>query len=101
MGPQVKKAVTISVLDNLKSADILDQTEGQIKSGEEFFTRQAHFEYQKRKQCKKTSPKQNMQSGRPYSGNDRDIRTQYKRSNDTYAKRYTVPTSNRFEHLNC
>ena len=48
-GPSGRKAYTISVRDILKSADIVEQTDGQILSGQEFFRNLCQFQYQKKK----------------------------------------------------
>ena len=87
-GPSWEKAFTISVLNILKSAGILDQTHGQMKSGKDFFCKHAQFEYQKRKRL-----------GKQIHHQIRDIRSQNsQRSHNQQG--YTVPTFNRFDHLN-
>ena len=97
-GPSGKKAYTISVLDILKSADILDQTGGQILSGKDFYQKLVQGQYQAGKHSTHKAP---IKRAHPDSANDRDIRPQrYHKVKDTYEQRYTVPTSNLFEHLN-
>jgi hypothetical protein len=103
-GPSGRKAYTISVLDILKSADILDQTDGQMTSGKDYYSKHLQFQYQKRKHngYYGYSKKPNLNRATPNSENDRDIRPQsYHRGQNTYEHmRYSVPTSNMFEHLN-
>ena len=101
-GPSGQKAYTISVLDILKSADILDQTDAQIQSGQEFFRKNCNFEYQKKNRSKNNNQRRNHGTARiPDSDNVRDIRPKRNhRGKDTPAQRYTVPTSNIFDHLN-
>ena len=95
-GPSGKKAYTISVIDILKSADILDQTDGQILSGQEFYKKLWQFQYQKKKHNRR-GQNSNMNRARPASANDKDTRHN---SNFRRQDRYSVPTSNLFEHLN-
>ena len=89
-GPSGRKAYTVSILNILKSANILELTNDQ--SALEFYRNQLQFQYQKRKS-------QRHPTGRrqPNSTNDRDIR---QNRNNTYTQRYTVQTSNLYEHLN-
>ena len=48
-GPSGTKAYTVSVLNILKENDMVDHTEGQIKSGQDFYSNLLQFQYQKRK----------------------------------------------------
>ena len=94
-GPSGKKAYTISVLDILSTADITDSTTGH--TGQDFYSRRVQFQYQKQKH-NRSSHRVNTKRTNLHSDNDRDVRQQkYKRVQN----RYTVPTSNMFEHLNC
>jgi hypothetical protein len=99
-GPSGKKAYTISVLDILRNAGIV-QMNGQTATN--FFRNQLKFEHQKRK----TSKQSRASRVQPVSANDRDIRQnnqkkQYRQTEtqNYNGQRYSVPTSNRFEHLN-
>ena len=98
-GPSGRKAYTISVLDIMKSAELLDNNDGQIQSGQEYYKHLLQFKYQKGKRSQK-----HRDSDRRVKDtvNDRDVRKPgYSKSKDTYGQRYTVPTSNFFDHLNC
>ena len=99
-GPSGMKAYTISVLNILKSANILEQTDGQIMTGQDYFSKFTQFQYQKRKNFRYTRKPQHSRA-KPDSLNDREMRSkENQRNQDTYEQRYTVPTSNIFEHLN-
>ena len=99
-GPSGRKAYTISVLDILKSADILDQTDGQMLSGKSFYSNLVQVQYQKGRHTRHNY-KSSMDRAQPDSANDRDIRPQrYHKVKVTYGERYSMPTSNLFEHLN-
>ena len=100
-GPSGKKAYTVSVLDILKNAGTV-QMNGQTAT--KFFRSQLKFEHQKRK----TSKQFRASRVQPASANDQDIRQnnqkkQFRQSEaqQFHGQRYSVPTSNRFEHLNC
>ena len=88
-GPSGRKAYSVSVLNILKTANLLDETERIIHSGQEFYKDLINFQYQKMKKY--------LFNSRPIHDavNDRDIRQQKYQDN-----RYTVPTSNLFSHLN-
>ena len=98
-GPSGRKAYTISVLDILKSADILDQSVGSVQSGAEFYSKLVQFQYQQ-----KRKPRISMQQtdrSQPAWVNDRDVRQNtFSSKQDCYNQRYAVPTSNLFDHLN-
>ena len=93
-GPSGRKAYTISVLDILKNADIPDHMDG--RTAEDFYKNQLNIKYQKGK------TNMNYRTSRPYSANDKDIRqnNQRNRQTETQGQRYSVPTSNIFDHLN-
>ena len=109
-GPSGGKAYTISVIDILKDCGITDEKE-HIKTGEEYFANQVRFQYQHRRRHR-TKP--SIQRFKSDADNDRDIRPKRFKSdadNDRDIRpqryigeyqtlRYTVPTSNRYEHLN-
>ena len=113
-GPSGGKAYTISVLDILKNCDITDEREDVI-SGEEYFSKQLQFQYQRNKRRYRAKP--NMQSLKSDSDNDIDIRPHRRDADNDIDIRpqrhwrrhlgnyqtlqYTVTTKNRFEHLNC
>ena len=97
-GPSGRKAYTISVIDILKAADILDQTQGEIVSGQVFYSKLVSFQYQQKRRPIVYS---HRDSAKVDSENDRDIRKQrYNKGKDTYGPRYSVPTSNMFDNLN-
>ena len=99
-GPSGMKAYTISVLNILKSANILDQTDGQNISGQDYYFKFMEFQHQKRKNSRYTRKPHNSRT-KPNSFKDRDTQPKAsQRSQKTYEQRYTVPTSNIFEHLN-
>ena len=112
LGPSGGKAYTISVLDILKNCGITDE-KGYIKTGEEYFAKQTQFQYQSRRRYRaRTKPSiqrfnsdaDNDRDIRPKrfksdADNDRDIRPQ-RYISEYQTLRYTVPTSNRYEHLN-
>ena len=89
-GPSGRKAYTVSILNILKSANMLELTNDQ--SALEFYKSQLQFQFQKRKSQRYPTARR-----QPNSTNDRDVR---QNRNSTYKQRYTVPTSNLFEHLN-
>ena len=93
-GPSGKKAYTISVLNILKNADIPDHMGG--RTSEDFYKNQLNFKFQKR------IPNMNHRTSRPDSTNDKDIiqNNQRNRQTKTQGQRYSVPTSNIFDHLN-
>ena len=66
------KAYTISVLNILKSAEILEQMDGQRLSGKDFFSKVVQSDYQKGKRNQK--PK--VLTGSIDSDNERDIRAE-------------------------
>ena len=112
LGPSGGKAYTISVLDILKNCGITDEKE-YIKTGEEYFAKQTQFQYQSRRRYRaRTKPSiqrfnsdaDNDRDIRPKrfksdADNDRDIRPQ-RYISEYQTLRYTVQTSNRYEHLN-
>ena len=99
-GPSGEKSYTISVLDILISADIVEQT-FRMMSGIDYFRNLSHFDYQRKKHRRhQPKQKQNRNRNRPDSANARDIRPQSSRRQDTYDQRYSVPTSNVYDHLN-
>ena len=99
-GPSGMKAYTISVLNILKLANILDQTDGQNISGQDYYFKFMEFQHQKRKNSRYTRKPHNSRT-KPNSFKDRDTQPKAsQRSQKTYEQRYTVPTSNIFEHLN-
>ena len=93
-GPSGKKAYTISVLDIMKSADIIAQVDMRM-SAKHFYRKQIQFQFQKRRQNQKS------RANRTRTLNDRDVRPQSSnRRQDMNQQRYSVPTSNMFDHLN-
>ena len=97
----VKKAYTISVLDILNTADISDSSSRQSCTGQEYYSRRTQFQYQKQKH-KKQSQKSNTKRTKLDSNNDRDVRAKkYNKVQGGNNQRYSVPTSNMFDHLNC
>ena len=99
-GPSGMKAYTVSVLNILKSANILEQTDGQIISGQDYYSKFTQFQYQKMKNSRYTMKPKHSRA-KPHSLNDRDTRPKVCQKNqETYEQRYAVPTSNIFEHLN-
>ena len=98
-GPSGRKAYTISVLDIMKSAELLDNKDGQIKSGQDYYKHLLQFKYQKGKTSQKH---RESDRGVKDTVNDRDVRkTGFSKSKEIYGQRYTVSTSNFFDHLNC
>ena len=102
-GPSGKKTYTVSVLDILNTADILDQAHRHL-SGKDFFKQQLQFQYQARKRI---GNRQMVNRNRavPDSANYRNIRPQTthrrnNKQNEQESNRYAVPTSNIFDHLN-
>ena len=98
--PYGRKAYTVSVLNILKENDMVDHTEGQIKSGQDFYSNLLQFQYQKRKS---NGHRQKQSSNKRNTANDRNIRPQsyYRASDMQYnTQRYSVPTSNMYDHLN-
>ena len=101
-GPSGKKTYTISVLDILLGAGIADHRNGQIISGQDYYSQYSHFQYQKKKNVRINRdrvirPQRNQYRANDYSSNYNDVRTM---SNQQQQNRYTVPTSNIFDHLN-
>ena len=91
-GPSGKKAYTISVLDIMKSADIIDQVDMRM-TAKDFYRKQIQFQFQKRRQ--------NQHSQKSRANRARDERPQTSnRRQDGNQQRYSVPTSSMFEHLN-
>ena len=83
-GSTGKKAYTVSVLEILNGAG-LSETPG--KSSLDFYKEQMMVQYRGRSMPKRRG---------------HNIRRQgYKESEDAFRGRYTVPTANRFNHLNC
>ena len=100
-GPSGMKAYTISVLDILKAAKILDQTDRQTHSGQEYYRNLSKFQFQKRKNVRRGYQPAEQKRAKCDSDNDRDIRPKkYNRVQDDYEQRYNVTTSNKFNHLN-
>ena len=100
-GPSGKKAYTISVLDILNTEDISDSSSSQSCTGQEYYSRRTQFHYQKQKHNKQ-SQKSNTKRTKLESNNDRDVRAKkYNKVQSGNNQRYSVPTSNMFDHLNC
>ena len=99
-GPSGKKAFTVSVLNILKETEILDQANQQISSANKLYSKLWQSQYQQRKQNNRNQ-RTNRQNTQAHRGGD--IRTKSNNraeyTND-HSQRYSVPTSNMFEHLN-
>ena len=94
-GPSGRKAFSVSVLNILKNAGIVN---GAV-SGQQFYSNIVQFRYQQGKQTYKAG--ENFEESRTYGDatNDKDIRKQ--KHEAQYQQVYSVPTYNRFAHLNC
>ena len=94
-GPSGRKAFSVSVLNILKNAGIVN---GAV-SGQQFYSNIVQFRYQQRKQTYKAGD--NFEESRTYGDatNDKDIRKQ--KHEAQYQQVYSVPTYNRFANLNC
>ena len=107
-GPSGKKAYTISVLNILKAAGIFYQMDGQTANT--FYINHLNFQYQKRKQNR--YPRNNGQHSDSVNNkdvrqkkwsdsvNDKDVRQKKHNEANNHGQRYSVPTNNRFDHLN-
>ena len=94
-GPAGGKAYTVSVLDILMEAGLAAKPEEQTSL--EFYKQQMGCFLYQRKNNHRTN-----NSVRPDSANDRDIRgLGYQKSEDIFRARYSVPTANKYETLNC
>ena len=109
-GPSGAKAYTTSVLDILSEANIIMES-GEFISGSDFYKSFIQYEYQKRRNRRNNQNRhRDIHHMRSDSDNDRDIRPRRDSDNDRDVRpkrifshhddRYTVPTSNRFAHLN-
>ena len=94
-GSSGRKAYTVSVLNILKVAGILNEAKHVFVSGQIFYKRLVQQRYQKGKwECVKTSNESSNDAT-----NDRDIRSH--KNQEAYRKEFSVPTYNRFDPLNC
>ena len=99
-GPSGIKAYTVSFIDTLLELDIIEK-DRKLLSGSDYFRKFSQFEYQKRKQRRLNQGRYTDRDVRPIrrdSDNDVDIRP--KSSLRHVDNRYTIPTYNRFNHLN-
>ena len=93
-GSSGRKAYTVSVLDILKVAGILNEAKHVFVSGQIFYKRLVQQRYQKGKwECVKPSNESSNDAT-----NDRDIRNH--KNQEAYRKEFSVPTYNRFDPLN-
>ena len=104
-GPSGRKAYTISVLNILRVAGILDVLKEQFSSANQFYSNIVQLRYQNGKQSNNEMPRHTAEKDtdmRPMkskdAANDRDIRKQNHQK--SYRYEYPVPTFNRFDHLN-
>ena len=91
-GPSGRKAYTVSMLNILKSADIFELKNGQTAL--DYYKDLLKFQFQKKK-----SPRHHRARTQPDSENDRDVRKNM--NNRAHEHKYSVPTANMFEYLNC
>ena len=91
-GPSGRKAYTVSMLNILKSADIFELKNGQTAL--DYYKDLLKFQFQKKK-----SPIHHRAKTQPDSANDRDVRKNM--NNRAHEQKYSVPTANMLEYLNC
>ena len=80
------------MLNILKSADIFELKNGQTAL--DYYKDLLKFQFQKKK-----SPRHHRARTQADSANDRDVRKNM--NNRGHEQRYSVPTTNMFEYLNC